>query len=271
MADAVVEFLLDNLKQLLIYNADLISGVKEQVESLHRELSLMKAFLKDSKEKRSQYEYVRISGVKEQVESLHRELSLMNAFLKDSKEKRSQYEYVRVLVRQITDVAYEAEDIIDTFVVNMAMQKARSTMSRIVHVLDYPAKLRSVAKQIESIKGKVKEIYDKKMFGIEAQQGGEPSTKRSAQKRAPVVEEDNVVGFDEEAKTVVDRLTKGSEQLEIYKYNLTERLKGACMTGVQTFCISLILFSSSATVYLLISVLQDFINFSFLVFVLMFP
>ncbi|KAK1423626.1 hypothetical protein QVD17_18932 [Tagetes erecta] len=180
MADAVVEFLLDNLKQLLLYNSDLIYGVKGQVESLYKELSLMKAFLKDSK------------------------------------EKRSEYEYVRELVRQIRDVAYEAEDTIDTFVVNAAMQKERSTLSKIVHVFDYPAKLRNVAKDIESIKKKVKEIYDNKMFGIEALYASGASKKfSSSQRRKPVVEEDNVIGFDEEAKEVVSRLTNICESLEV--------------------------------------------------------
>ncbi|KAG5579175.1 hypothetical protein H5410_049802 [Solanum commersonii] len=116
MADAVVKFLLLNLKQLLLYHVDLLSGVKDQVESLHRELSLMKAFLKDSR------------------------------------EKRSEYEYVRELVSQINIVAYEAEDIIDTFVTNAAMQKARSTVRRAFHVFDHSSKLRNVAKEIESIK-----------------------------------------------------------------------------------------------------------------------
>ncbi|KAI3700099.1 hypothetical protein L2E82_44715 [Cichorium intybus] len=180
MADAVVEFLLENLKQLLLYNSDLIFGVKGQVDSLHRELSLM------------------------------------NAFLKDAKEKRNEYEYVRELVRQIRDVAYEAEDIIDTFVVNATMQKERSTLSRIVHVFDYPTKLRSVAKDIESIKTKVKEIYDNKMFGIEALYTVESSNRASSsRRRKPVVEEDNVVGFDEEAKEIVSRLTNISESLEV--------------------------------------------------------
>ncbi|CAI9755250.1 unnamed protein product [Fraxinus pennsylvanica] len=57
MADAIVEFLLVNLKELLLYHVDLISGVKDQVESLHKELSLMKAFLKDSREKRNESEF----------------------------------------------------------------------------------------------------------------------------------------------------------------------------------------------------------------------
>ncbi|KAL4573301.1 hypothetical protein LXL04_020101 [Taraxacum kok-saghyz] len=181
MADAVVEFLLENLKQLLLYNSDLIYGVKGQVDSLHRELSLM------------------------------------NAFLKDAKEKRNEYKYVRELVGQIRDVAYEAEDIIDTFVVNATMQKERSTFNKIVHVFDYPTKLRSVAKDIEAIKTKMKEIYDNKMFGIEALHTPEYSNKPSSSKRRkPMVEEDNVVGFDEEATEIVSRLTSNiSESLEV--------------------------------------------------------
>ncbi|KAL3510390.1 hypothetical protein ACH5RR_029791 [Cinchona calisaya] len=179
MADAVVEFLLANLKDLLLYHVDLLSGVKDQVESLHRELSLMKAFLKDSR------------------------------------EKRNEYEYVRELVRQITDVTYEAEDIIDTFVVNASMQKARSTIRKVFYAFDHTQMLRSVSEQIKSIKVRVKEIYDKKMFGIQSIESGGPSRKISPRKRAPVVEEENVVGFDEEARTVIERLTKGPEQLEV--------------------------------------------------------
>lgn len=179
MADAAVEFLLLNLKQLLLYHVELLSGVKDQVESLHRELSLMKAFLKDSR------------------------------------EKRSEYEYVRELVSQITIVAYEAEDIIDTFVTNAAMQKARSPVGRALHVFDHSSKLRNVAKEIESIKVKVKEIYDKKMFGIQSLHGGESSRRSPPQKRVPMVEEENVVGFDDEAMKISSRLTNGSEELEI--------------------------------------------------------
>nr|GFA72732.1 putative late blight resistance protein homolog R1B-14 [Tanacetum cinerariifolium] len=53
------------------------------------------------------------------------------------------------------------------------------------------------------------------MFGIEALYTGETSNKSSSQRRKPVVEEDNVVGFDEEAKQIVSRLNNISESLEV--------------------------------------------------------
>ncbi|KAI8538758.1 hypothetical protein RHMOL_Rhmol09G0128900 [Rhododendron molle] len=181
MADAAVEFLLLNLKQLLVYNADLISGVKEQVESLYNELSMLKAFLKDST------------------------------------EKRSEYEIVKELVRQIRGVVYEAEDVIDTFVVHTSLQKARSGFSKVIHGIDYPGKLRIVAKEIGSIRKRVDDLYRKQSFGfgVIQQQAGEKSGRGSPDKKAPVVEEENVVGFDQEAEILVARLNGGKEEMEV--------------------------------------------------------
>ncbi|KAE9450864.1 hypothetical protein C3L33_17236, partial [Rhododendron williamsianum] len=181
MADAAVEFLLLNLKQLLVYNADLISGVKEQVESLYNELSMLKAFLKDST------------------------------------ENRSEYEIVKELVRQIRVVVYEAEDVIDTFVVHTSLQKARSGFSKVIHGIDYPGKLRIVAKEIGSIRKRVDDLYRKQSFGfgVIQQQAGEKSSRGSPDKKAPVVEEENVVGFDQEAEILVARLNGGKEEMEV--------------------------------------------------------
>lgn len=177
MADAIVEFLLVNLKELLLHHVDLISGLKDQFESLHRELCFMRAFLKDSR------------------------------------EKHNESECDRELVRQITVVAYEAEDIIDTFVVSESSKKGRGVKKMIPGFAN--KNLLNVAKEIDSIQTKVKKIYENKKFGIEIIQNGEPSRKSARRKREPLVEEENVVGFDEEARTIIDRLTKGPEQLEV--------------------------------------------------------
>ncbi|KAL2484753.1 Disease resistance protein (CC-NBS-LRR class) family [Abeliophyllum distichum] len=179
MSDAAVEFLLENLKQLLLYNANLIFDVKGQVEFLYNDLSLFKAFLKDSS------------------------------------EKRNKNETLKELVKQIRDVVYEAEDTVDTFVAQAAVHKSRSSIERAFHIFDYPAKLRSVGKRIEGIRAKVKDIYDNKKFGFEAIQDGEGSTKTTKEKKAPIVEEDNVVGFEDEAEKVTNLLTGGSDELEV--------------------------------------------------------
>ncbi|CAL5430485.1 unnamed protein product [Camellia sinensis] len=156
-----------------------------------------------------------IFGVEEQVGFLYDELSLLKAFLKESAEKRSESDIFKELVRQIRDVVYEAEVVIDRYVSHIHMERARSYISKFLQGIDHPTKRRKVAEEIESIRKNVDEIYRKKSFGFEVMQHGEPSSRDSSEKKAPVVEEENVVGFDEEAKTLVDRLKGGKEELEV--------------------------------------------------------
>ncbi|KAI7993540.1 putative disease resistance RPP13-like protein 3 [Camellia lanceoleosa] len=168
MADAALGFLLQNLQQLL----------NDKIKSIY--------------------------GVEEQVGFLYDELSLLKAFLKESAEKRSESDIFKELVRQIRDVVYEAEVVIDRYVSHIHMERARGYISKLVHGIDPPRKRRKVVEEIESIKKNVDEIYRKKSFGFEVMQHGEPSSRDSSKKKALVVEEENVVGFDEEAKTLVD-------------------------------------------------------------------
>ncbi|KAK4394878.1 putative disease resistance protein [Sesamum angolense] len=123
MADAAVEFLLDNLQQLLIYHTHLISDAKNQVEKLESDLRLFKAFLRDST------------------------------------KKRRKDESLRELVRQIRDVVYEAEDIIDAFVTQAAESKSKSYFLR---AFQTPVKLHGIATEIERVGVKVKDIYGDK-------------------------------------------------------------------------------------------------------------
>lgn len=147
MADAAVEFLLENLKQLLLYNAKLILDIKDQVEFLYNDLTLFKAFLRDST------------------------------------EKRSKHEYLKELVKQIRNVVYEAEDAIDSFVAHAAVHKARKPIQKALHMFDYPAKLRNVARMIEVIRTKVKDIYENKRFGFEGVNVGDGSNGTTKEKK----------------------------------------------------------------------------------------
>ncbi|KAL7589893.1 hypothetical protein Lser_V15G40183 [Lactuca serriola] len=174
MADAAVEFLLGNLKQLLVYNANLISSVKDQVDSLCNDLRLLAAFVKETT------------------------------------ESRSKNTVVNVLVRRIRIEVYKAEDIVDMYVFHASIQKSRSSFERAIHFTDYPLKLRTVGKEIEDIRRRVKEIYDNKLFANEVFRKTESFTRSP-----PSVEEENVVGFEKEAEKVIGWLKAETEELEV--------------------------------------------------------
>ncbi|XP_057802689.1 putative late blight resistance protein homolog R1B-16 [Salvia miltiorrhiza] len=94
MADAAVEFLLNNLKELLLYHSKLITETRSQIESLEKDLRVFKAFLKDTM------------------------------------KKRREDEHTKALVQNIRDVVYEVEDVVDLFVTKALEKKANANYLR---------------------------------------------------------------------------------------------------------------------------------------------
>ncbi|GER56742.1 NBS-LRR type resistance protein [Striga asiatica] len=173
MADAAVEFLLENLKHLLLTKAELISSAKSQVERLEKDLRLF------------------------------------NAFLKDSTKKRRKDRRLQELVRQIRDVVYEAEDVIDAFVTQATETKSTNYFLK----LRKPFKLMNIAEQVEAVQVKVKEIYgDKNLIDFSTLKIGD---EKPDEVEAPIVRQENVVGFDDEAAKIIGYLNEKTEQLDI--------------------------------------------------------
>lgn len=181
MTDATVGFLLENLKEILVYNADLIGGVQENVKDLCDDLDTLRGFIK---------EY--------------------------TKEERKN-DILKAVVKEIRNVVNEAEDAIETVVVETAIQEQRSFIRKALHMFDHQLKIRRVAKEIQGVREKVKDIYkNKAKFGLEALQIDEESNRNPARKRSsPAVEEDNVVGFDDEAHKIVELLTEEPQELQV--------------------------------------------------------
>ncbi|XP_073140169.1 putative late blight resistance protein homolog R1A-10 [Henckelia pumila] len=178
MADAAVEFLLENLKQLLLYHAHLILDSKRQVENLENDLRLFKAFLKDST------------------------------------KKRKKDETLRELVRQIRDVVYEAEDVIDAFVTQAAETKSKTYFKKVFFT---PSKLLSVAREVETIGGKVKNIYDKNRIDFASLDidGAAADDQIPDEKKDPTVRQENIVGLEDETNTIIKYLTEASKELDV--------------------------------------------------------
>ncbi|THG16825.1 hypothetical protein TEA_004102 [Camellia sinensis var. sinensis] len=85
MAETTVDFLMENLKQLMHHKINLNEDEKDQIESLYVEFGFLRTFLKDCDEKL--YEPKQVSN----------------------------------LVKRIRDLANKAEDTIDLFVVNVVL------------------------------------------------------------------------------------------------------------------------------------------------------
>ncbi|XP_028797486.1 putative disease resistance RPP13-like protein 3 [Neltuma alba] len=140
MSDSVVSFVLENLSRLVAHEANLLCGVEDKVKLLESELRMMSVHLKNS----------------------------------DQNQRKKEIE--QEVVRQITDIAHEAEDVIDSFVANVARNRRRSWVSKMLHGVDHAKLLHHVAEKIDNIK------------------------------RRRDVEEDDVVGFQHDTTEVINLL-----------------------------------------------------------------
>ncbi|XP_015952839.1 putative disease resistance RPP13-like protein 3 [Arachis duranensis] len=186
MADSVISFVLANLSNLLAREANLLCGVDGRVRSLQNELSIINAFLKSS-------------------------------------ERKTKKDIDKEVLRQVRDAAHEAEDVIDTFVVNVAMHRCRTMLGKMLRGFEHGKLLRDVAVKIDSIKATVNDIRDNKMKLSDVfQQEGESSSAREDEERVLLlhkrrrnVEEHDVVGFVGESKAVIQRLKEESSRSNV--------------------------------------------------------
>ena len=183
MADGVVSFLLENLTQLLSQESKLLGGVEDQVRLLKNELSLI------------------------------------NVFLKNTEGQRHDNELVKEVVSQIRDVAYEAEDVIDTFIVAMTKHRRRSKLGKFILSADRTNVFHGVANKIKSIKNVINEINENRskydIGEITQSSGGDAEVEEILHRRRRYVEEDHVVGFGQDIEALVKQLIEGSLQRNV--------------------------------------------------------
>nr|DAD24218.1 TPA_asm: hypothetical protein HUJ06_025681 [Nelumbo nucifera] len=176
-----------------------------------------------------------LTGVDEQICSLRDELQWIRSFLKDADRERKENERVKVWVNQVRDVSHQAEDVIDEFMLKLVLQRQHQKSIGGVYMYRSLAAswfsrtnklktLHDLGNQIEKIKRRVEEISaNKSKYGIEAiqTQVGESSSRSSnqdpqwKQRRVQVAEEADVVGFDKETQTLVRELIEGDPWLSV--------------------------------------------------------
>ena len=154
--DAALGFILQNLKESVQYNTELIGGVKDNVKELCEDLETLRAFIR---------EYT---------------------------DKYSDNEILEKLASKIRGVVYRAEDAIETYISCASVQKLRRAISKATHFVDYISDLRAVGKEIEKVSKDVQEIYQNRAaLGFAAMQIEEISNRR--QKKKKVIDRKSVV------------------------------------------------------------------------------
>ncbi|TYG96308.1 hypothetical protein ES288_A11G339800v1 [Gossypium darwinii] len=151
-------------------------------------------------------------GVDEQVEGLASELRWMQSFLKVADARKVDNELIRTSVVEIRELAYDAEDVIETFSLKVASKRKggfSNCIKRSSCFLKEGCLLHRIKSEIEKITVRIKELtrqlktYDVSKFGVDGE-GPSSSTERRVSRRSyPHVMDDNIVGLGKDIKQLV--------------------------------------------------------------------
>ncbi|OAY66377.1 Disease resistance protein RPP13 [Ananas comosus] len=153
--------------------------------------------------------------VGDEVESLKQELQALEIFLNNMDYKQRQEAATKYWLVSVRDVAYEAEDLIDTY----SLEKRYAPATRIFHSY-------SVSKQIEELKSKIREIVERRTIYVpklhEQRDEGSSSSTAADQghlhpwrRSFPHLGDDVVVGFEHDAEHIVERLLHSERRRQV--------------------------------------------------------
>ncbi|TYH51803.1 hypothetical protein ES332_D10G304100v1 [Gossypium tomentosum] len=156
-------------------------------------------------------EAVFLKDVKEEVESLNTELKRMQCFLEDVNGKAEQDTRLRNRVSEIRDLAYDAEDVIDSFILERAHQGGfQGIVKRFTSICTKPYHLHKIGVQVKAIQTKLQNI-SKNLPAYEISRDGEGSSsvfnvQRQLRRAYSHVEEEDVVSLEVSTKDVMTKL-----------------------------------------------------------------
>jgi hypothetical protein len=155
-------------------------------------------------------------GVKDEVDSLQGHLKQINVFLDESGGGRNG-EAGKEVVRQIREVAYKIEDVIDRYILIYSQYRRRNMALKTISI-DYPIRVSGVGKKIKVLQTKIEDIlhYGKALGTERADASVGPAAREEAlHRRRTDVEVEDVVGFIDDSATLVSRLTTGNSELNV--------------------------------------------------------
>ncbi|XP_059461084.1 putative disease resistance RPP13-like protein 3 [Corylus avellana] len=158
-----------------------------------------------------------VGGVKDEVNSLKGELSFISNYLDPSEGKRKEHSISKVVVGQIREKAFEAEDVIDTFILNTSKHTRRNAVGKMIHGSYHAKTLLEVAKRIESLNKEINKIFanSTKYAGERAEASVDAESEEALHRRRREVEEDDVVGFNNNLMALEKLFSANGAELDV--------------------------------------------------------
>ncbi|XP_027060909.1 putative late blight resistance protein homolog R1A-3 [Coffea arabica] len=135
------------------------------------------------------------------IHAIHEELACLRSFLGRIVELRNEDQELQALWDRVVEVAYKAEFLIDSLLVGDILDSSSTSFD-------------SVEEEIKIIKAAALNISDKKPLDLNVKEATKRPNNMPSQGSMPIIN-DMTVGLEDEAASIINRLTRGSSQLQI--------------------------------------------------------
>ncbi|CAN7080121.1 unnamed protein product [Brassica oleracea var. botrytis] len=159
----------------------------------------------------------RLQGVHEHVDDLERHMRKLQSLLKDADAKKHKHEVVRNFVEDVKDIVYDAEDIIESFLLKESSGNEKGIKRRVKGLSCFLVERRDISIDIEGITRRMSEVVaDMQSFGIKEimNDGRSLSLKerqrvqREIRQTFPKSSEKGLVGVEESVEELVGHLVE---------------------------------------------------------------
>lgn len=167
-----------------------------------------------------------LRGVKNEVESLKKDLEWMLCFISDAEDKQFDNSLIHQWISDIREIAFDCEDVLDTFMLQAQDEgtaKRRRGFSTFIKeyfswivsktISHKKPNLHSIGKEIEALKKRLRETFDRsKMYGLKAIDNkweGESKALhklKQLRKTTSFALENRVVGFEDDTSKLLAKL-----------------------------------------------------------------
>ncbi|CAN6832382.1 unnamed protein product [Brassica oleracea] len=154
----------------------------------------------------------RLQGVHEKVDDLKCQMRMLQSLLKDADAKKNESEVVRNFLEDVKDIVFDAEDIIESFLLKELSGNQKGVKGRVKRLACFLVDRRGLSMDIEGItKRMAKVVGQMQSFGIQQIIYRSPSLQerqREIQQTYPKGSQKDLVGVEQSVKELVGLLVE---------------------------------------------------------------